>query len=227
MYGIRLTLRLHYKNPSSLRWSLFYPGKLISVKKYRNSLLDNSTPFLKSDFGAGSRRPGPATIAAKARQISVNPVFGLLLYRVVARNKPHTIIELGTAFGVSTMYLSSGNPDARVITVEANPQLATMASIAFETYNYGNITVLNKTFEDSLPELSPLISAGTLVFIDGNHTFEATMKYFSFFSEAGILVFDDIVWSDGMKKAWRAIRRSPRCRKSIDLFRMGVVYLDY
>jgi predicted O-methyltransferase YrrM len=209
-----------------LHWSLFYPGKLISVKKYRNSLLGNSTLFLKSDFGAGSRKTGQTTKAAKAAQISVNPVFGLLLYRVVSKNKPHTIIELGTAFGVSTMYLSAANPDARVITVEANPQLAKIASIAFETFNYGNIKVLNKTFEDSLPELRPLISAGTLVFIDGNHAFEATMNYFSFFSEAGILVFDDIRWSDGMKKVWRAIRRSPRCRKALNRFQMGIVYLS-
>lgn len=220
-------MKLHSKNPSSLHWSVFYPGELISVKKYRNSLSVNNNPFQKSDFGAGSRKPRNTSFSIKARQISVNPVFGLFLYRIALRHKPHTIIELGTAFGISTMYLSAGNPDARVITVEANPQLASMASSAFVAYNFSNITVLNKTFEDSLQELRPLISRGTLVFIDGNHTYEATMNYFSFFSGAGILVFDDIRWSYGMKKAWRTIRKSPRCRKAVDLFMMGIVFLGY
>ena len=51
-----------------------------------------------------------------------------------------------------------------------------------------------------------------MVFIDGNHSEDATIRYFEesikYSDQKTILIFDDIHWSSGMEKAWDYIRKS-------------------
>ena len=186
----------------------------------------------KVNLGAGSRSPDKRkTIGETARITSVKPKYGRLLYRIALHYKPACIIELGSAFGISTMYLALGNSQASVITVEGNPQVA---GIAVEGYNYmgiSNITMLQNSFDKVVPELSPIQEKSTLVFIDGNHTMEATLEYYGKFranmSVPLILIFDDINWSSGMMKAWKKITSSLAGETCIDLFQMGIVFAGY
>ena len=66
-------------------------------------------------------------------------------------------------------------------------------------------------------------------FIDGNHTYEATIANFntllSIAHNDTVFVFDDIHWSAGMQKAWDEIAGHERVTVSIDLFRIGIVFL--
>jgi predicted O-methyltransferase YrrM len=137
------------------------------------------------------------------------------------------VIELGTALGISTTYLATGNANTPVITVEANSQLCDLASDHFSHSKLTNITLLNNHFDDVLPELAAQTRGNLLVFIDGNHTYDATMRYYHFFSKlnnTAILVFDDIHWSAGIHKAWKEIQKSPDSGVTIDLFQMGIVF---
>ena len=68
--------------------------------------------------------------------------------------------------------------DAEVITVEGNPHLAELASQNFRINRIKNITVINSSFDDVLPQLANYIKPGDLVYIDGNHTAEATWRYY-------------------------------------------------
>ena len=72
-----------------------------------------------------------------------------------------------------------------------------------------------------LPELEPLDYA----FIDGHHTEAATLEYMRqilpHVSDEAILVFDDIDWSPGMKKAWQQIAAEPRFALTVDLGTIG------
>ena len=92
--------------------------------------MKNRSLIAVTDFGAGSRidhaRMRP--VADIARHAAVNRKFGRLLYRIAQHYKPEQIIELGTSLGIGTHYLALGNPDAAVITVEADPALAAIAS---------------------------------------------------------------------------------------------------
>ena len=62
-----------------------------------------------------------------------------------------------------------------------------------------------------------------MVFIDGNHTYEATMIYYKLFAGSMCIVFDDIAWSTDMIRAWRKIKLI-RAGSAIDLFKMGIVF---
>jgi predicted O-methyltransferase YrrM len=201
------------------------------TEKYRKSFLKNRSRIAVTDFGAGSRvdharlRP----VAEIVRHAAVNRKSGRLLYRMAQRYKPERIIELGTSLGIGTHYLALGNPDAPVITVEADPALAAIASENLLNHRIMNVRVINDTFDRVLPSLLPLLPGRTLVFIDGNHSKPATLKYTDFFlsalPEGSLIVLDDINWSKGMRLAWEDIRENKNNALTIDLFRMGIVFL--
>ena len=67
-----------------------------------------------------------------------------------------------------------------------------------------------------------------MAYIDGNHTYEATMKYFNellkITHENSILIFDDIYWTSDMTKAWEEIKTIPAVTVSIDLYKVGLIF---
>jgi len=199
------------------------------IENIRTRLHQNDLPLFAHKFGAGSRKIRHRTIGEAIRIASVTPRYGRLLYRLTARYKPSQIIELGTAAGISTLYLAFGNRDAEVLTVEGNPQLAMLATGIFKESGLDNVTVLNNDFHEVLPYLIRKMASDSLVFIDGNHTAEATLQYFTVFTghtgKKPILVFDDINWSGDMRSAWQMIHKQTNTGTIIDLFYMGI-YLD-
>ena len=200
------------------------------IENRRSALLHDTTLLPSAEFGAGSKKKGKnRTVGEITRIASVNDRYGRLLYRLAKYYKPPHIIELGTAAGISTQYLAKGNPSAEVITVEGNPNLAEVASQNFRINRIKNITVINSSFDEVLPQLTNYIKPGDLVYIDGNHTAEATWRYYSAFTESGrnpILVFDDINWSYDMRSVWKKIRSHARYGFIIDLFHMGIYFSD-
>jgi len=198
------------------------------IETRRSIMLKDLTPLQSVDFGAGSKKKrSERTISEMTRIASVNDRFGRLLYRLARNYNPPHIIELGTAAGISAQYLAAGNPKAEVITVEGNPHLADLASQNFRKDRVKNITIINSAFDDVLPKLVNYIIPGDLVYIDGNHTAEATWRYYLAFTANGkepILVFDDINWSPGMRSTWKKICNHASHGIIIDLFHMGIYF---
>ena len=116
------------------------------------------------DYGAGSRkRRSQLSLGKKARMVSVPHATGRLLFHLVCHYKPDTIIELGTAMGVSTLYLAMGRPETPVYSVEGNPQLALMAKNVFESLELNNINVIIENFDDALEQLNQHMTGRVLV----------------------------------------------------------------
>ncbi|SFN32747.1 O-methyltransferase [Salegentibacter flavus] len=67
-----------------------------------------------------------------------------------------------------------------------------------------------------------------LIYFDGHHTKEATLKYFELLLPSAhndsVFVFDDIHWSRGMEEAWEIIKKHPEVRVSIDTFHLGMIF---
>jgi predicted O-methyltransferase YrrM len=199
------------------------------IDQYRFELYCNTDCIQESSMGAGTKMTGKRkTIEDMSRMSSVSRKKGQLLYSLADFYKPSLIIELGTALGISTMYMALGNPKARVITIEGNSQLAKIASNAFSKNGLSNISLINTTFDEYINQLMPDFPERMLVFIDGNHTREATLKYFEVFGKkagtSSILVFDDINWSGGMMSAWKSIAASSDTEAILDLFHLGIVF---
>jgi predicted O-methyltransferase YrrM len=207
------------------------PSVRSPIEKYRVEVYRNKTLLDTPDPGAGTRsRCKKRSIGDMARVASVSPKYGRLLYNLARFYWPDRIIELGTGVGISTLYLAAGNPEARVITVEGNPQLAAVASGNFTARGLKNITLIQNSFDHALPQLTSNGHTISLFFIDGNHTLEATLRYYHLLGKntglANIFVLDDLNWSRQMSESWKIIHRESS-GIIIDLFHMGIIFHRY
>ena len=92
-----------------------------------------------------------------------------------------------------------------------------------------NPRIIVGQFEDTLPLALEALVGLDLVFIDGNHRLEPTIRYFeqclAYAHPQTVFVFDDIHWSEEMIEAWQQIKQHPRVTLTIDLFWTGIVYI--
>ncbi len=202
------------------------------IEKLRQQLRKNKSYIDVADFGAGS-----AVIKSNRRRIdhiaasSLKPVkFARLLFRIVQFYKPGTIVELGTSFGITTAYLASGNTAARVCTLEGADAIAAIAKEQFRTLSLQHIELLEGDFAKTLPVVLNRPGTISLAFVDGNHRKWPTLDYFEQLllkcNEQTVLIFDDIHWSKEMEEAWEAIRADNRVTLTIDLFFIGLVWVN-
>jgi predicted O-methyltransferase YrrM len=146
----------------------------------------------------------------------------------VKHYQPKTIIELGTSLGITTSYLSAGNPNETMTTIEGSKAVAEVAKENFSKLNIQNIRLLQGNFDDLLPPVIRQHSSIDLAYIDGNHRYEPTIRYFKqllpLTHNDSILVFDDIHWSKEMEQAWEEIKQHPSVQCTIDIFFLGFVF---
>lgn len=200
------------------------------VETLRRQLLADNTQLKVEDFGAGSainnthQRP----IARIARNAAKTRKFSQLLFRIAHYYQPATVLELGTSLGISTAYMSLANPAARVITGEGSTVVAEQANNNFRQLALRNIEQVTGNFDDTLPGILQQTPAIDLVFMDGNHRLEPTLRYFEQLlphtTEYSIIIVDDIHWSEGMEQAWEQIKRHAAVTLTIDLFFIGLVF---
>jgi predicted O-methyltransferase YrrM len=223
-YVTRFTSRIlcEMKNPIK---------ELKKIEEIRNSLLRNKSKIHVIDLGTGSKIDNRVRCVSNIARKSSCSVQGCkLLYCIVKNMQPPTIIELGTSFGISTMAMATAAPGSKVITIEGCPETSEIARNNFVAMNIRNICQLTGSFEEHLPAILTGLEPPYLAFIDGNHQFEPTIQYFdriaSKSDNQSIVIIDDIHWSKEMEIAWKHICDHPKTSVSIDLYRMGIAFLN-
>lgn len=198
------------------------------IEQLRKKLLLSSKEIEVTDLGAG--RSGKRTLSLIAGSSAKSKKYCELLFRIVNHFKPGSILELGTSLGISTAYLASAHPNAKVITIEGCPNTAAEARKNFEMLQLKNIESVVGNFDTVLSSAIRQLPIANcrLVFIDGNHRKEPTLRYFdqclAQASNDSIFVLDDIHWSAEMEEAWEEIKADPKVTVTIDLFFLGLVF---
>ncbi len=198
----------------------------VEIENLRASFLNDPREIEVKDFGAGSQKMKSSKRAI--RSIAKNSVSGhhkcLILYKLVQHLKPHNILELGTSLGISTQYLSSGHPGSKIISIEADKNLAELASEHLKD----KVEVINNTFQQALSMQAVLNLNPDFIFIDGDHRGESLINYvdsiLEFASEECCIVIDDIYWSEDMNRGWNKLKNDERFGISIDLFHFGLLF---
>ena len=207
------------------------PPDCLAIEQLRDDLLDSDQTIMVNDLGAGSQvMTSPARrVSDIARTALKSQREAVLLYNLARFLRPTTILELGTSFGLSTLYLARGAPEARVYTIEGCPQTHRIAQHHFELLKQGNIEPVLGSFRTRLPDVMGELDRLDLAFIDGHHEETATLDYvekcLGHAHEGTLIIVDDIHWSRGMREAWRAIKDHPKVTITVDLFKMGLVFL--
>jgi len=203
-------------------------GRIITL---RERLRQNQQVINHRDYGAGSKvSVKEKTVGSFVKHSASSEKKGKILFNLARHFNPKKILELGTNVGIGTAYLASANSKSQVETIEACPELCKVAKQALSIIGISNANVHQGKFTDQLEEVCKKLGKIDLVFIDGDHSYEGTVKYFKrikpFLHKKSIIVFDDIYWSDGMKKAWNEIKADSEISLCIDVFRLGIIFFD-
>ncbi len=195
-------------------------------KKWKN----DATAIPYSDLGAPSKKSTKSvrTIKSIASAALKKPKYARILARTTAFANAQNVLELGTSLGISTAYLAQNA--AKVYTVEGHLQVAALAQELFQQEGLTNIDSRVGLFDDVLPSILEEVNSFDLIFIDGNHRYAPTLRYFELLlpklSSKGVIIFDDIYWSQEMANAWTEIKKHPKITLTIDLFQLGFAYIN-
>ena len=202
-----------------------------AIEQLRAALLQDERVINVTDLGAGSHiNNNKKKLVRTIAQNALKPArLAQLIFRLARHFSPGTIIELGTCLGITTAYLAKAAPLARVTSIEGCPETASVAAENLNQLNIHNVNLEAGDFDKILPGILKQHENLDFVFVDGNHRKEATLNYFRWclpkLSKNGIMIFDDIYWSKGMKEAWQQIKAHPQVTVTIDRFWIGLVFI--
>jgi predicted O-methyltransferase YrrM len=163
------------------------------------------------------------------RWMSIPPVWGRFLMRLVRELAPRSSLELGTGFGLSTAY------QAAALELNRGGRLASLDQEALTRIAGGSLDGLGlsgrvelvggwieRTLEPALTRAEPIDYA----FLDADHTEEGTLSAFDailpHMSAGAVMVLDDINWTDEMRRAWAMVAQRERVSAAIGLRRFGI-----
>ncbi len=181
------------------------------------------------NYGAGpvSGRGGRRKVRDIVSGTGISPRVGKFLFHLVGYSRCASILELGTGLGISTAYLRNAPSTAEITSVEGSEDKVQFAEEEFNSRSWKPVKFVSMDFDKFL-ETFHVPKHPFMAFIDGNHLYAPTIRYFQRLSglcrEDSLLVFDDIHWSEEMEQAWNEICLDENVSISIDLFSMGLVF---
>lgn len=192
----------------------------ISKLKYHPQII------MKYDLGTGKKNMSyPLKISTMAIKTIKPRKYYKILFNVAHYIRAEKILELGTGLGTSALIMSISSPHVSVDSVEGCPNTLSIAHSLLKEMNVHNVTLIHSNFDHFIESLSQPYD---LIFIDGNHAYAPTVKYFSclwpLLSEKGCMILDDIHWNRSMHKAWNEIRQHPEVTLSLDFFQLGLLF---
>ena len=210
------------------------------IEQQRARLLRSAATLQQQDYGTGATALPDGTppliqrrVADIARTHLESPKVAQLLFRFVnylstTQQQPLTIVELGSSLGVTTAYLAAPSARNRVLTFEGAPEILDEAMQVWRELHLTNIEPVLGNINDTLPANCP--ERIDLAFIDANHSYEATMRYFRqllpAMQQRGIVVLDDIYHSPEMTRVWQDIQSLPQVTTTIDCYHIGIVLFN-
>jgi predicted O-methyltransferase YrrM len=215
------------------------------IERLRAEMNASIQLITRTDYGAGN--PGStltaeemqagvdvtSTLGQISQAVSKSAFWSLFLFKLIRAMRPRSCIEMGTAVGISGAYQAAAlrlNGQGTLRTLEGGTSVAAVARNNFQQLGLDNVEVVVGRFEDTLADVLIRHQPVDYVFVDGHHDEHATLRYLEqilpYCSEKAILVFDDIAWSDGMKRAWRAITEDNRIDLAITLGAVGLCVID-
>ena len=148
---------------------------------------------------------------AREENIPIIPHETVAYFRFLMETiQPKNILEIGTAIGFSALLMAQHAPEAKITTIDRNPEMIGFAKENFDKFdNRQQITLLEG---DAVDVLSTLTGTYDFVFMDS-----AKSKYIVFLPEilkhlevGGVVVLDDIFQGGDIAKDIMEVRRGQR-----------------
>lgn len=196
----------------------------------RQRLLKDNRLLEITDLGAGSLilKSPQRRVKAIAKHGITRKNFSEFYFKLINYFNCQHVVELGTSLGLNALYLAKAGNKPHVYSIEGCEALHLYAKNLQTQYKVNNLQLVHATFDHALPNLLHQLPQLDFFLVDGNHTYEATLRYFEmalpYHTETSIFVFDDIYWSEGMKKAWQEIKAHPHVSISLNFYYCGLLF---
>lgn len=204
-----------------------------AIEAERKKLLKDNRIIAQLPIGAGSKRN------ALKNDIRVRDIAEAslstgkdcrALHQIITFLNAKNVIELGTSLGISTAYMAKGNPKTIITTIEGNPHVSIIAREVFDLLKLSNIHSVTGLFDEVLEDVLKDLPKIDLAYLDGNHLYASTLKYFDIIlnkihDQSGVII-DDIFWSEEMYRAWVDIQNHDAVTCTIETMTKGYVFFD-
>jgi predicted O-methyltransferase YrrM len=220
-------------------------GRITRIERHRRELEESTDQITYTDFGAGDPNAGLSEAEMRAgREVnamigricthsSTSPFWCLFLFRLIRTLQPTSLVEIGTGVGISAAYQGAAvqlNGVGSLVTLEGAASLAQVARAGLENVGVDDVAVIVGNAQDTLPDVLAERQPIDYAFVDAHHDERATLRYFErilgSLGDPAVVVFDDIRWSAGMERAWRAVTNRDAVAVAVDLGEMGVCVID-
>lgn len=191
-----------FHRPRGTQWD-----GLIDERIRRTAAMGEQPLWDGYEEGEGATRT-PTTVGTERH-------IGRFYADLARRLRPQTVVEFGSAFGFSGMHWLAGLKavgDGHLFSFEPNKVWAVQAEANMRTIS-DDVTLTVGTFEESVGSVlgdRPI----DLAFIDAIHTSEFVEPQFelvaSRLSPNGVIVLDDIAFSDDMRGCWQRLASQSR-----------------
>jgi predicted O-methyltransferase YrrM len=184
-----------------------------------------------NEVGAGSQiKKRESNLSRLADGSGLASKYLQLICEMISYFDVKQFLELGTCCGITSAAVALKINNGRVVTVEGNEDRADVSNAFFDHLNIKNIDLQVGLFNDVLERIKENNQKFDMAFIDGDHTYEATILNFksvvSMMKKNGVIIIDDIYWSKEMTLAWQEIKAMPVVTVTIDINSMGIVFLN-
>ena len=164
---------------------------------------------------------------------------GRLLAEVVRIMRVDAALELGTAYGLSALFIDTALPESgRLVTVERSQPQYDVAGEVFGQSGSGRIEQAGGATSWVLPDLAKTIASAGFLFHDAEHSGKAYVEDFAaaepLLAPGSVVLYDDIRWTDprlggdsGTYSGWKQLVAHPRVRAAAELDReFGLLLLS-
>lgn len=202
-----------------------------SLVEYHDSLKVSTQEIDYSLFRQGMKR----TVSEIASTAASPFTWCKLYYALTKEIGAGRVLEVGTNLGVSGQYYlkaleNNKRYSALFVTMEGISGLCEISKRRFKELTEESkieYSIVEGLYDETIDIVRNRYKEFDIVFIDGNHYYSPTIKYFeslkATYSNTAVIIFDDINFRKEMQLAWNKIKEDPEVVYSIDLFRLGIV----
>lgn len=217
---------------------------LAAIEHRRSRLLASDEEIDVVDYGAGTPTSARSREEMRRGVHAVVPVtticrasksrfWATVLFKLIRKLQPSSCVELGSCVGISAAYQATGlrlNGHGHLVTMEGSPEIAKIAQQSFEKLNLTNTSLVVGPFHAVLGRVLEDMRPVDYFFNDGHHDHHAVLEYFhdslECLADGAVVVFDDIAWSKGMRRAWEDVENDEHVAASLDLRSLGVIVVE-
>jgi predicted O-methyltransferase YrrM len=197
------------------------------LNQFRSDLFTDNRKISFEEIGSTTEM----TVAEVVSRAASPEIWTRFFYQLSKSNNINNVLEIGTNLGVSGQYFLKaleGKKNTKFITLEGVKGLCDIAQQRLTLLSTEQeFEVVHGLYDQTLIDIINKDIHFDLLFIDGNHRYDATLKYFELLknniSDRVLVIFDDIHWSEGMRKAWQEIIAQKGVVFSINFFKLGII----